>query len=412
MDKYIAAVRGGVRLEITGANPEKVISRCAGEGIELIRVEPTGDFTVEFTVRYKDAKKVYIISEYCMCTAVKKSEKGIPVFAKRIRKRLALIISPVLLILILLWSSLHIWEIRVTGNVLLSKGEILRALNNAGVKTGSYWPSFISDNIRSRVMVELPEIRWITVNVTGNRAEVLVRERVERPEIFDIREAVHVVAGKAGIITETRVYNGENKVMVGQTVAKGDIIVSGLVKSTYAAARTEHANADIWARTWHEMVMAAPISVYKKIPEETGNSNFSINCGDRRINFFYNSGKTGENYDKISVEHWLGVEGMISMPFSVIHHKVLPYTIRELELDASTVGERLRKELAQELMKQIGEDGEICSTFFSELEKDSVLYVTLRAECVENIAVSREMTYAELAAAGADLAGEGKLEDD
>lgn len=396
MDKYTTALRGGARLEITGANPEKVLNRCAQEGIDFIKAVPTGEFSIELTVKRRDTRKVYIISERCMCTAEVKSEKGIPVSLGRVKKRYALLLAPLLLIVFFAWSSLHIWEIEVIGNETVSEGEIIRALDKAGVKAGSYWPAFVSDNIRSLVMVEIPQLRWMTVNVYGSKAEILIRERTNKPEIFDEDENVHVVAGKPGIITETRVYRGKSEAGAGQTVAMGDIIVSGRVDSTYADTRTVHASADIWARTWYEMVMAAPLTELQKVSEEGMDTDFSVILGDKRINFYHNSGKEGDNYVKINFERRLNIAGMFSLPFTLLSRSTGSYALLEAELDGVEVAERLKSELLDALSRNIGGDGEITDAAFSQVEKDGMLYVTLRAECVENIAVERKMTEAEL----------------
>ena len=413
MDKYIAAFRGGVRLEITGADPQRVLNKCVQEGIEFIRVVPSGDFAVALTIKRKDLNRVYIISERQMCSIEKISETGLPAQAIRMRKRHAFFVIPLLLMLLLAWSSLHVWEINVVGNMEVTDGEIILALEKAGVKVGSFWPSFFSDNIRSRVMVQIPQLRWIAVNVSGSRAEIVVRERVEKPEISDNREKIHVVAEKAGVVTGVFAYNGQKMISAGQTVAKGDILVSGLVQSAVAPMRTEHAKADIWARTWYELAAAAPVFEQRKIPNDEESTFFSALLGDKRINFYHNSGKEGENYGRINSEYSLSIAGALYVPFELMKSSVSGYTISEVELDIDTVSEELKLELMAELSKRIGEGGSISETVFSHAIKDGILYLTLRAECVENIACEREITYAELAEVteGA-LPGEENSEDD
>ena len=77
---------------------------------------------------------------------------------------LPLLLTAVLLLL----SSLFIWEINVEGNEKLTTGEILRALEECGVKTGTFWPGLDTDEIRCRMLLRLPELGWMTVNVHGS----------------------------------------------------------------------------------------------------------------------------------------------------------------------------------------------------------------------------------------------------
>ena len=52
--------------------------------------------------------------------------------------------------------------------------------------------------------------------------------------------------------------------------------------------------------------------------------------------------------------------------------------------------DRMKQRLIDELQAQIG-DGEIVSYTCSVSESDELLYLTLRAECLENIAISGEI---------------------
>ena len=86
-------------------------------------------------------------------------------------------------VLVLLTSSLFIWRIDVTGNETLTTGQILRCLDECGVRPGTYWPALSNDLVRNDMILCLPELRWLTVNVHGSRAEVIVREKDPLPDI-------------------------------------------------------------------------------------------------------------------------------------------------------------------------------------------------------------------------------------
>ena len=58
--------------------------------------------------------------------------------------------------------------------------EILRALEQNGVGIGTFSFSLDPEGLRNRVLLEIPELSWLTVNVSGCRATVQVRERVKK----------------------------------------------------------------------------------------------------------------------------------------------------------------------------------------------------------------------------------------
>ena len=68
------------------------------------------------------------------------------------------------------------------------------------------------------MLLEIPELLWITVNVSGCRAYVEVRERVEAPEPVDEREPTNVVARRDGLILDIQAMDGVRCVLPGTSV--------------------------------------------------------------------------------------------------------------------------------------------------------------------------------------------------
>lgn len=116
------------------------------------------------------------VAARCGCTLEAGRPGGAPEVVRRLRSRVALCVGLLAAVLALVWSSLYIWDIRVTVNDSdVPDQEILRVLDGIGVKVGSFWPAFSSDRIRSQALPELPGLCWLTVNVHGSRAEVIAR---------------------------------------------------------------------------------------------------------------------------------------------------------------------------------------------------------------------------------------------
>jgi similar to stage IV sporulation protein len=148
------------------------------------------------------------------------------------------------------WAmSLFVWEIDVYGNEKITTQQILSALEEQNVGIGSFGPSIVSEAISNDLILRIPELAWIAVNVYGSRADILVRERIEKPEIPDMDAPTMVYAVKPGIIVRTSVLQGVSALKPGDTVASGDILISGIMDSISHGKRTEHAMGEIWART-------------------------------------------------------------------------------------------------------------------------------------------------------------------
>ncbi len=104
--------------------------------------------------------------------------------------------------LAVLTSSLFIWRIDVTGNETLTTGQILRCLDECGVRPGTYWPALSNDLVRNDMVLRLPELRWLTVNVHGSCAEVIVREKEPLPDITPDDTPVSIYASATGVILQ------------------------------------------------------------------------------------------------------------------------------------------------------------------------------------------------------------------
>ena len=68
------------------------------------------------------------------------------------------------------------------------------------MEEGCFWPGLETDLLRSRLLLELPELSWITVNVRGSRALVQVQERQEKPELAADGAPADLVAARDGLI--------------------------------------------------------------------------------------------------------------------------------------------------------------------------------------------------------------------
>ena len=74
------------------------------------------------------------------------------------------------------------------------------------------------------------------------------------------------------------------------------------------------------------------------------------------------------------------------MPVSLVREDILEYDIVTRTADTDALRQRLEEQLTSELERLLDGRGEALSQSFSASESGGVLYVTLRAECLEDIA--------------------------
>ena len=410
MERLSDEARGYAVIKAVGAEPTRLIDRCAAGNIEFWGVSPEDDFTLVFHTRLKYADDIKEFAEKCCCEVEIIERCGAPIKAKKLRKRYALWIFPALFMSLLVASYFFIWKIEITGNENVTDIEILNALEDSGVYIGSYWPTFTSDNIRSRVLVKIPELKWISISVFGSRAVVEVRERTDIPEIFDEDDAVKLIADQSGVVESVSVLRGYALFKKGQAALENETLINGAVPSTFAAPEIVHAEGNVIAKTWHEITAVMPLEYSEKIYTGKKNSRFALILGNNRINFYGKSRISYNDCDNIISKNRLGIEGFFELPVIFVKETSKAYELHTASYPEDAAKTLLETKVNDELKRKLGKDGEIISSEYTFSVVDGYAVGTLRAECKQNIAAEKEMTADEINAAKS--AGEEKKPND
>jgi similar to stage IV sporulation protein len=401
LERFSDEARGYAVLRAVGAEPTRLIDRCAAENIDFWSAYPEDELTLVFKVRLGQAERVVGFAEQCRCEIALLEKSGFPVEVKKLRKRYVLWILPLLLLAILAASSFFIWKIEITGAETVSEIEILNALEDSGVRIGSFWPALTSDSVRSLVLLKIPELKWLSVSVFGSRALVEVRERTEAPALAGEDEAVKLVAREPGIIESVSVLRGYPLMRKGQTAAQNDTLITGAVPSSFAGTKIVRAEGSVMARTWHEISAVVPLVYSRK--EYTGEkkTRYALVIGGTRINFYTKSGISDSDCDNIIREHRLGIAGLFELPVTIVREVSERYVLTDALRTEKAAELRLRTRVNAELETRLGEAGEITSAEFTFAIAGDCAVGTLRAECRQDIAKRAGMTAGEINAASA-----------
>ncbi len=378
--------RGSVLCEIRGAAPLRCLNALGEAGIEAKRAERADEFTLRLTLDERDYSHAAAIAARSQCELARISSRGGALLARRLRRRIALLTAAVVCFALLAAGSLFVWEIDISGCESVTEGEVRRALASAGVAEGSFWPAWDADAVKNHLLLEIPELAWAGVSVSGSRAEVRVRERIERPELASDGAPGSITAASSGIIERMEVYEGAPAVSVGDAVAAGETLVSGEMASAVGDTRYVRARAAVTARTYVELTACALLK-YGRLLEADTHSRWSLIIGTGRVNFFRGSSQTPPGCGKIIEEYPLAWEGVFRLPVTLVRETVIEYSAQEAEEDPALLEQRLAEALQSRLERRLEGRGEALSAHFTARESGGALYVTLRAECREDIAV-------------------------
>ena len=380
---------GTVEYSLRGAAPAGFLNRCAAAGVPVLRAEPVGEDTLLMTLRQRDAKRAERLALRACCELTLLRRQG----GRNLLRRLLRRWLPALLLLSLFaglaWSKLFVWEINVTGNETVSSARILNALAECGVAPGSFWPGYTCDTLRSELLLKVPELAWATVQIYGSRAEVVVRERVPKPAIYDERSPVDLVARREGFVTEVQALNGTALVKPGSAAGTGEVLISGSADSAFSGPRQLHAWGSVEAETYYELSAAVPATARVRSDIGRSRSRWALEIGTKRINFYKNCSICGARCDKITTTWQCKINGLFQLPLALVRERCTGYTLSDSSRDENLLCRELEQQLHARLLQSLGEAGSILDERFTRSRSGDTVTVCLRARCSENIAVER-----------------------
>lgn len=377
-------LRGQVRIRAECAFPERVLNLCGARELAFWDLEWESPTAFTCRLSRRDWEKLREAGKKLDCTFSLVGLEGAPYFLLRFRRRQALLVGLTGCALALFLSSFFIWEFRVEGNETVPTERILRALEKNGVGLGSFGLSLDGEDIRNHVLLDVPELVWIAVNVSGCRAEVQVRERSPAPVMIDRREPCNLVARRAGLVRKVQTIGGVSCVVPGSAVTEGQILISGVEDTDTVGARVLAGMGKVEARTWYGLTVSMPLTVTEKRYTGREKTGLSLIFGTRRIKFFSNSSIDGAEYDKITDRRALSLLG-VPLPVTVVTETWRFYEAVPAARSAAEAEKAAEAILTAQLREMVEPYGEVKSTLCSSRRKGDALAVTLSAECLEEI---------------------------
>lgn len=193
--------------------------------------------------------------------------KGAYFKLRRLKKRPGLLIGAFVSVCMVLTLRLFVWHIDIHGNSEITDDQMLLMLEGYGFTAGAVANDTDALNAERNIMMSTDNISWINIEVNGSRADVYMHERGV-PDIADsdISTPCNIVASRTGVIADTSVNSGKLMYEKGSGVAKGSVIVSGVVSSGNTVILV-HSDAKIIAEFTEKPEFSMKYTTYEKVPE-------------------------------------------------------------------------------------------------------------------------------------------------
>lgn len=380
----ISFFRGYVSIRIIGAEPEKFINVLSEKNIPFwdLRREDELHYTLSLYQKYIKTAEKLSYETFCSCEILE--FHGLRQWMQKAKMRPVLTFGLPLALLCSLLLQNVVLAVDVEGNEKLHREEIIHALEELGIGVGS--PSWNIDQqlTKNQMLNLLPELSWIGVNRSGCKLHVLVTERSFPKVKQQACPAANLIAARDGVLTDVIVTEGMKLCRPGDTVRKGQVLVSGF-EDYGLILKGVCAEGEIYGQTWRSGTIVTPSSVKGKVYTGREWADYSLVIGRKRINLSGNSGISGASCDKMIDAAELQIPNY-SFPVRLEKTTFREYNIKELPLDPEA-GEANLLSAWERLTASDMIAGKTESTETSFMASDG-LYI-LRAESVCNEMLAR-----------------------
>lgn len=268
---------GFVKIKIISEKPEILLNKLISSGISVWSTERHKD-SILLCLSFKDYLKIRKLRKGIKVKSKVRiiAKKGIKQDIKKINFRKSIAVGIVLVLVINVFLSNFIWVVDVTGAGEISKSEIVKECAKIGIKEGVYKSKINTYDSAQKIALRFNRIAWVSVNIEGSKLTVNISESEESKK--DGNTACNIIATADGVIKSVKEIKGTKCVEAGQTVNKGDILISG-VETVGNIVRYVFSKGEVLAETHRKF----ETKVYKNTTVNT----FSGNTEDRKVFEFF-----------------------------------------------------------------------------------------------------------------------------
>ena len=310
-------------------------------------------------------------------------EKGLIAKIKQNKHRLGIILGFLILLSSVIISSKFVWQINVTGNDTLTENEVISELEDSGFHIGTYIPNIDYKDLHNKILLSSEKISWISINITGNVANVSIKEKLEEKTKADTGYT-NIVSKYDGQIVSISVLEGEKQIYIGDVVKKGDLLISGIIDSKSQGVRYVQANGIVKAYVNKNIQVKIPFTDTTK--SYTGNTYTEKTL--KIFNYFIKFSLKYRNYsaicDTIEKTEQITLFNSIKLPIYIVTVKHYEYEHVKKDYTKEQAVDLAFTELRKEMDKALS-SAELISKSIETSYDDKYFYIDCKLHCIEDI---------------------------
>lgn len=350
MFRFLLYVRGYYSITVSGYGAERFINLCKIKNIYLWDLKmkqqeysmkiAIADYQNLDDIIEKTGIKVDILKKY-----------GLPFLFIGKENRIFYLAFLIIAIMLIFVSNLFVWKIEYKGNYTVSKEQLEDFLEENNISEGIFKSKVDYEILEENLRKEFSIIKWCSVAISGNTLIVQIEENNLLKENEEIKEEFiysDIVATTDGVVTNLMVRNGLAMVKIGDSVTKGQILVTGQIpiyddSLLLKSYQYYDADADILIETVMETTESIDDVYYQK--EYTGRTKKIpyLKIGEKDIRMSLNS--SFAYYDTYTTMKQLSLFGLFKLPLYYGNYEAREYYLVEQKYEEEKVNEIFNEKL-------------------------------------------------------------------
>ena len=213
-----------IKINIVGVNIKRLIKNLYRNNIEIYNLQEISHKEIEITIKSKKLKSAKTFLKDYNYTI--KNYYGVSFLKRFSLCHIGLMIGIVIFLAFNFLCSRILTNIQIVGNDKIENKEIIKVINQNGIKVGNFITKFNPNKIEDSLEANFDNISFVSVYLKGTSLIVNIKEKLF---IEEIESTSDIVATENGVITKLNIAQGFSKFKVGDIVKKGDKIIEGKI---------------------------------------------------------------------------------------------------------------------------------------------------------------------------------------